>query len=82
MTDAMGAYLRVCSSGGMPKTTRLAIEGAFAEALRLGYFDEILRTAGGKDSSDARDAERYRWLVVRGQVNSSKIDAAIAGEKK
>lgn len=45
LKDAMGAYLRVCSSGGMPKTTRLTIENAFSEALRLGYFDEILRLA-------------------------------------
>lgn len=42
LIDAMGAYLRVCGSGGMPKTTRLTIERAFSEALRLGYLDETL----------------------------------------
>jgi hypothetical protein len=65
--------------------TRMAVSPSFAcKAWARAAWQAALssRADGGKDSSDARDAERYRWLVVRGQVNSSKIDAAIAKEKK
>lgn len=50
MTDAMGAYLRRCSGGGMPIDTRDKVASAFAEALTLGYFDEILRPVGNNET--------------------------------
>jgi hypothetical protein len=35
----MAAYLRVCSSGGMPKHLREQVQRSVDEAERLGYFD-------------------------------------------
>jgi hypothetical protein len=46
MSKAMSAYLRVCSSGGMPAKQRDQVNAAFEQALDLGYFDEILAKRG------------------------------------
>jgi hypothetical protein len=42
LTGAMGAYLRVCSSGGMPAEQVKAVKVALEQAVDLGYFDSIL----------------------------------------
>jgi hypothetical protein len=42
LTGAMGAYLRVCSSGGMPAVQVKAVKVALEQAVDLGYFDSIL----------------------------------------
>lgn len=39
VSKAMAAYLRVCSSGGMPKHLREQVQRSVDEAERLGYFD-------------------------------------------
>jgi hypothetical protein len=38
VADAMASYLRVCSSGGMPKKLQESVQNLVCDAERLGYF--------------------------------------------
>jgi hypothetical protein len=38
VADAMARYLRVCSSGGMPKKLQESVQNLVYDAERLGYF--------------------------------------------
>jgi hypothetical protein len=71
VASAMGSYLRVCSSGGMPREDRDTVAAAVGNAQELGYFDLLKAPA----CLDRYDRER---LLQAGRVLRWILD--VAGE--
>lgn len=78
ISKAMSAYLRVCSSGGMPKELREQVQRSVDEAERLGYFEDegrdgmqtacvVLISKRAKAEAEAVEAE------ARGHLDTAKL---------
>jgi hypothetical protein len=61
VADAMARYLRVCSSGGMPKKLQESVQNLVCDAERLGYFKATTPPAAQrKPLTDEQQREGFR----------------------
>lgn len=63
VSTAIYNYLRVCSSGGMPRDLIEQVQQAVDSAGRLGYFDDVASPAHSPDKAATREGVDRRALI-------------------